>query len=293
MHWLQILFDTEKNTAERLEQELSRLDALAVTLLDAADQPLFEPLPGETPLWDAVRLMALFDASTDTEQVLRQAEQALGHPLPPHKVEILEDKDWIKEWMDQFQPIRFSDKLWICPTWCQPPDPGAANIMLDPGLAFGTGTHATTALCLTWLSELELSGSRVIDYGCGSGVLAVGAILLGSTHALCVDIDPQALKATTNNMQQNQLDAHRYQICLPKQVKSEPVEVLVANILAGPLIQLAETLSRLVLPQGKIGLSGILKEQAAQVIAAYQPYFELSEPVERDGWVLLTGHKKS
>lgn len=291
MHWIQILFEVEKNVASRLEPSLEALGALAVTLSDAADQPLFEPKPGETPLWEAIRVMGLFDASIQTDQLIESLLKEFGNVLPQYKIEILEDKDWIKAWMDQFKPIQFSDRLWICPTWHQPPDPSAANIMLDPGMAFGTGTHATTALCLEWLGAQKLSGKSLIDYGCGSGILGIGAFLLGCTKIWGVDIDPQALEATTNNAKQNKIPSDCIAICLPQDLHAQPVELLIANILAGPLVSLAATLEKLVTAQGKIALSGILASQADQVISAYQPWFTFEPPQEKDGWVLLSGTK--
>jgi len=293
MHWIQILFEVEKSIAIQLEEALVAQDALAVTLSDAADQPLFEPELGATPLWEAIRVMGLFDATTPTETITQSLRTHFGSSLPQYKVEILEDKDWIKEWMDQYKPIQFTDKLWICPTWLEPPDASAANIMLDPGMAFGTGTHATTALCLTWLGKLALSGKSLIDYGCGSGILAVGAYLLGCSKLFAVDIDPQALQATANNAQQNHIPEACIGICLPQDLSTEPVDILIANILAGPLINLAPTLEQLVQTNGKLALSGILTSQTEQVITAYQPWFTFAPVVEKDGWVLLSGVKTS
>lgn len=291
MHWIQLLFETGKNRAAELENELTALGAMAVTLSDAEDQPLFEPDPGDTPLWDAVRVMGLFDAATETDQLIQTLTARLAGALPPHKIEILEDKDWVKAWMDQFQPIQFSDRLWICPTWLEPPDPSAANIMLDPGMAFGTGTHATTALCLEWLANVEVDGKTLVDYGCGSGILGIGALLLGCGKVRAVDIDPQALQATANNVQQNNISPQWIEISLPQNLTADPADIVVANILAGPLTGLAPVLTGLVKPGGKIALSGILTSQTEQITAVYQKEFDFDTLIEKDGWVLLSATK--
>ena len=291
MHWIQLRFATDKIQAEALENALLEQGALAITLSDAQDQPLFEPLPGETPLWERVELAGLFDAAIDAATVI-DALQSQHGPLPPYKIEILEDKDWVKTWMDQYEPIQFGEKLWICPTWHQPPDPDAANIMLDPGLAFGTGTHATTALCLKWLARTQLAGKTVLDYGCGSGILGIGALLLGCRKVYAIDIDPQALQATGNNTECNGLNETQIEIGLPHQLKPPAVDLVIANILAGPLMQLAATLAELTKAGGQIALSGVLTSQTEQVTQAYEPWFDFAPPVEQEGWMLLSARKR-
>ncbi len=292
MHWIQILLETTSQESEQLETLMLDLGALSVTLTDAADQPLFEPDPGETPLWNNIRLTGLFNASMPVAQIEAAINVEFATSKPRYKIEILEDKDWIKEWMDQFEPIKFNDNLWICPTWHDPRDPSATNIILDPGLAFGTGTHATTALCLEWLSREALSANSITDYGCGSGVLAIAALLMGCDQAWAVDIDPQALQATAANAQVNDVESGRIHINLPQQHPSLATDVVIANILAGPLAKLAPTLTSLVKEGGKIALSGILVDQADQVLAAYQDEFDFDPVVEKDGWVLLSATKK-
>lgn len=291
MHWIQILFETDQQQASQLETALNETGALAVSLFDAGDQPLLEPKPGETPLWNLVRVVGLFDAETPSREIVDQLTSQYEGKLPKYKLEILEDKDWIKEWMDQFKPIQFSDKLWICPSWLRPPDPSAANIMLDPGLAFGTGTHPTTALCLEWLGTAKLNGGSVIDYGCGSGILGIGALLLGYDHLWGVDIDPLALKTTVDNARRNNINDSRISISLPQDCTADASDLLFANILSGPLVELAPTLAELVRFRGKIALSGILESQAEQVLDAYRRWFDFTPVIERDGWVLLTGTK--
>lgn len=221
--------------------------------------PVFEPLPGETRLWGDTDVIGLYDAETDMKSVVAMLEQ---HPLFgtgfAHKIEQLEDKDWEREWMDNFHPMRFGERLWICPSWREVPDKNAVNVMLDPGLAFGTGTHPTTALCLQWLDGLDLAGKTVIDFGCGSGILAIAALKLGAAKAIGIDIDPQAILASRDNAERNGV-AERLELYLPKDQPSDlRADVVVANILAGPLRELAPLISQLPNAEGHLGLSGIL-----------------------------------
>lgn len=291
MHWIQIILETSREQCESLEDALLEQGALSVTYVDAGDQPLFEPDPGETPLWDAVRLVGLFPAEAAMDSVIKQLENQFGDKLPKHRTEILEDKDWIREWMDQFQPMQFGERLWIVPSWTKPPQPDAVNLMLDPGLAFGTGTHATTSLCLQWLDAHSPEGMSVIDYGCGSGVLGIAALLLGCDTMCGIDIDPQALIATHQNAEQNGIAKDQYSVYLPAQAPHEVADMVLANILAGPLISLSEDISSRVKPGGKLVLSGILSTQAQDVLAAYQNEFDFEPVAEQDGWVRLAGTK--
>lgn len=289
MQWIQVIADTSGNRTPVLEEALHRLGALSVTQEDAADQPLFEPDPGDCPLWNAVRTTGLFAAEIDTDKL--QGKLRVEFPeVREFKIEILEDKDWIREWMDQFKPMRFGKRLWICPSWHTSPAPQATNIMLDPGLAFGTGTHPTTALCLEWLDAAQLDNKSLIDFGCGSGVLGIAAALLGCREVVGLDIDPQALQATAANAQKNNV-SERLSVDYPNRFNEKPVDVLIANILSGPLVQLAPKLTRLVKPGGAIVLSGILQEQINQIFDAYQNAFTLREPIVRDGWARIEGLK--
>jgi ribosomal protein L11 methyltransferase len=287
--WLQFQLNTDAALAPRCEDELLALGAAAVTLQDNADQPLFDEGTGEQRLWHATRVSGLFPAERDTD-ALWQALPAAIREHCSHRVEILEDKDWEREWMRHYQPLQYAPKLWICPSWMAPPDPEAVNIMLDPGLAFGTGTHPTTAMCLRQLASLELAGRQVTDFGCGSGVLGIGALLLGASSVLAVDTERQALVATRNNAQRNAIDEDRLGVCLPGELKGqEQADVVVANILAGPLCQLADQLCNMLGDGGIIILSGILVEQVDMLKTHYPLQLEVA--AEQDGWVVLQGSR--
>ncbi len=290
MPWLQLTFYSTKDQAETLADLLSEAGAAAVTMQDAADQPLYEPPPGATPLWQLTNVVGLFTEGTDGSAVVEQIKGQWQGEFPDYRSEVLEDQDWERAWMDDFKPMRFGERLWIVPSWHEPPVGDTVNILLDPGLAFGTGTHPTTRLCLEWLDGHTVKGKTVIDYGCGSGILALAAALLGAASVIGVDNDPQALVATLDNAQRNGVHIHAY---LPKEAPTDPADILVANILAGPLIQLAPRLAALVKAGGDIALSGILPEQAEAVSAAYSEWFALAPAVENDGWIRLEGVKRA
>lgn len=293
MPWLQLIFETTEAQTPIIADSLSELGALAVTLEDAADQPLYEPPPGETPLWSQSRVAGLFEATVDIADIIDQLTTILAPaPLPPWRSKPLEDKDWVREWMDSYHPIAFGQRLWIVPSWRKPPQPDAVNILLDPGLAFGTGTHATTALCLEWLDQHLQKDMTVIDYGCGSGILAIAATLLGAKQVIAIDNDPQALLATRQNAEKNSVQ-DKTTVCAPSTYNTESVDLLLANILAQPLTELAELFSGLVKPGGQIVLSGILREQAAAVTNAYLPWFDIKPLVEKEDWVRLDGQRKA
>lgn len=292
MPWLQLKIDITPQQAEALGDALTELGAVAVTLQDAADQPLFEPLPGETKLWNATRVIGLFEATADMPAIIAALRQRWPQPLPDCHADPLEDKDWEREWMDNFHPIRCGEQLWICPSWREPVDPNAVNVLLDPGLAFGTGTHPTTALCLEWLDAHPPRNLDVVDYGCGSGILAVAAALLGARQVAAVDYDPQALIATRDNAAKNGV-ADRIHTWLPRQCPAARAELLLANILANPLIELAPRFAALVPAGGQIVLSGILTEQAENVAAAYTDWFDMEAPVIRNEWVRLCGTRRA
>ncbi|MEW5770795.1 MAG: 50S ribosomal protein L11 methyltransferase [Pseudomonadota bacterium] len=290
MPWHQLTLTTPRDQAEALEDTLLELGAVSVTLKDAADVPVLEPLPGETPLWPEVEVVGLFEETTDTAQV----DQALStRGIQGGAWALVEDQDWERAWMDQFQPLCFGERLWIVPSWIEAPDAQAVNILLDPGLAFGTGTHPTTALCLEWLDGAELQGKTVLDYGCGSGILAIAALKLGAVEAWGIDIDPQALTATRDNAARNGIEAHRLHTGLPGALpKDARFDVLLANILMGPLIELAPTLTEHVKPGGALVLSGLLAEQAEGVMAAYAAAFDFDPPALKDGWARLTARRR-
>jgi ribosomal protein L11 methyltransferase len=292
MTWLQLRLDTRPDQVETLEDLLLATGAVAVTMEDNADQPVLEPGVGETPLWGQTRLTGLYPADTPMAAVLaafpaellRQANQ---------RVEILEDKDWEREWMQHYRPMPFGRRLWVCPSWLEPPDPNAVNLLLDPGLAFGTGTHPTTALCLAELDGMDLVECRVVDYGCGSGILAVAALKLGARAALGVDNDPQALVATRNNAGRNGIPAAALEVALPgaydQRAWQRDADTVIANILAGPLVELADTLLDFLKPGGTLLLSGLLASQAQPLCSAYAGRITLTVASEKDGWVCLRG----
>ena len=292
MSWIQLKLDTSPDQSSALEDLLLDCGACAVTFQDGCDQPLYEPDPGTTPLWSNLRILGLFTADADIEAIIAHMNNVIPGSYQAHRVEIVEDKDWEREWMTHFHPMQFGKRLWVCPSWKDVPDPGAVNLMLDPGLAFGTGTHPTTALCLKWLDAQTLEDKQVIDYGCGSGILAIGALLLGAEHVLGVDTDPQALEASRDNANRNNIQDGRLHVCYPKDTPETLADVMVANILAGPLIGLAETLARLTRPKGLLALSGILLEQAEDVLEAYKPWFDMDPVTEMDDWVRLSGTRR-
>ncbi len=298
MPWLQIKVSIPPEQAETYEDLLLAAGCAAVTYQDAADQPIFEPDLGTTPLWNATVVTGLFAAEHDlreTLELLQAAQQQLApgqNALPEFKAEILEDKDWEREWMDSYHPMQFGRRLWVCPSWREAPEPDAVNMMLDPGLAFGTGTHPTTALCLEWLDGQDLDGKQVVDYGCGSGILGIAALLLGARHVQAVDIDPQALTATRDNLERNRLPQSRLDAFLPLDAPLIEADLLVANILAGPLCELAPTLAARVRTGGRILLSGLLSQQADEIISTYRQWFDMDAPGEREGWISISGTRK-
>lgn len=292
MTWLQLRLDTRPDQVETLEQLMLATGAVAVTMEDNADQPVLEPGVGETPLWGQTRLTGLYPADTAMAEVLA------GFPTDMleganQRVEILEDKDWEREWMQHYRPMPFGRRLWVCPSWLEPPDPTAVNLLLDPGLAFGTGTHPTTALCLGELDGMALDQTSVVDYGCGSGILAVAALRLGAVRALGVDNDPQALMATRDNAGRNGVPTAALEVALPgafdRDSWSHSADVVIANILAGPLVELADTLLGFLKPGGTLLLSGLLATQAGALCEHYAGRINLTVAGERDGWVCLRG----
>ncbi len=288
MPWLQLQINSSDEAAAEIETALLEAGSVAVTLQDNADQPLFEPELGQTPLWQKTRVTGLFEADTDMNSVIAEYPQ-----LTSGKIEILEDKDWEREWMENYQPMSFGKRLWICPSWRTPPDANAVNLMLDPGLAFGTGTHPTTALCLEWLDQQNLDGAIVVDYGCGSGILSIAALLLGASKVIAVDNDPQALLATRDNAERNHIAPERLEVLLPNQVVvGIQADVLIANILADPLCELSPILLSLLRPAGQLALSGILDNQQQMVTECYQPAIDFSRPAQRDEWMRLQGSKQ-
>lgn len=296
MTWLQLRLDASSPEVESLEDTLLASGAVAVTMEDNADQPVLEPGVGETPLWQLTRLTGLYPADADMNAVLMHfSAGALGELN--HRIEILEDKDWEREWMQHYQPMQFGKRLWVCPSWIAPPDPDAVNLLLDPGLAFGTGTHPTTSLCLAELDSLPLQGQTIVDYGCGSGILAVAALKLGAQFALGVDNDPQALAASLDNAGRNQISETSLAVAFPGQFDTSQwagnADTVIANILAGPLMELSDTLLQFMKPGSTLLLSGLLASQAEGLCAHYAPQIDLQVASEMDGWVCLRGELPS
>ena len=292
MPWRQFSMDIGDLDAAAVEAVLEAQGALAVTYTDAADSPVLEPAPGETRLWPATRVSALFEADFEPG-ALEQALVARFRlaAVPRYRLERLEDRVWEREWLRDFHAMRFGHRLWICPGDEPPPADDAVVVRLDPGLAFGTGTHATTALCLEWLDGTPPTGLDVLDYGCGSGILAIAALALGARQASAVDIDPQALRATRTNADRNGV-GDRIEIATPQDLGPAKFDCVIANILAGPLIELAPALACRSRPGGRIVLSGILRDQADGVLAAYAPWYRLDSPRARDDWTLISGIRR-
>jgi ribosomal protein L11 methyltransferase len=291
MSWLQISINTDKSSCELVENVLLNSGACSVTYKDAADEPILEPAPGETPVWKNTIVTGLFEQPEINEALVTQIETSLGECEHTLTLEILEDQNWERAWMDHYHPMQFGKRLWVCPWHIDPPEPDAVNLRLDPGLAFGTGTHPTTSLCLAWLDQNIQQQKTLLDFGCGSGILAIAALLLGVSHAEGVDIDPQAIDASLANAKANHVDERLQLFTAAQQNKQDfkQYEIVVANILSGPLVELAPTLAQHTQNNGDIVLSGILKEQADEVLNAYSPFFTMNAPVVQDDWVLLHG----
>lgn len=292
MSWLSFQLALDQLDPEQVEAALLTAGAVSVTYEDAGDEPLYEPDPEQMPLWSRTRMTALFAAGADVDAVRAVLLAKLGLTrLPMHRIEPLEDRDWAREWLKDFKPMQFGRRLWICPTAYSPPEPDAINIMLDPGLAFGTGTHPTTALCLEWLDSAALAGCELIDYGCGSGVLAIAAARLGAVRVWAVDNDPQALIATHDNAERNQVAALLH-ICAPDALPALQADCVVANILAGPLVSLAARLAATLKAGGRLALSGILATQEQEIRDAYAPWFEITGVARRNEWLRVDTRRR-
>ncbi|MEX0730713.1 MAG: 50S ribosomal protein L11 methyltransferase [Aquisalimonadaceae bacterium] len=294
MPFLQISLELDMADAQAGEDVLIEQGALSVTFQDPGGDPVLEPAPGENPLWERITVLGLFDAAVDADEIRQALAVSVGEGvLAGWRTELLEDRAWERVWMDDFTPMRFGRRLWVCPSTHHVEEPEAVVLKLDPGLAFGTGTHPTTALCLRWLDAARLKDAYVVDYGCGSGILAVAALLLGAERSHGVDNDPQALTASRDNAVRNGVDQRLSLALADEPDGARPADVLVANILSGILVQLAPRLARLVRPRGRLVLSGILDTQVEEVSAAYRDAFDLDPPLQDGDWILLSGRRKA
>lgn len=288
--WKEVSMIVDGSKAEEISEILFGLGAVSVTYQDAKDDPILEPLPGEQKMWPTTVVIGLFMQGTDTAPIVSYLQHAYGDnfPIAAHD---LEDRDWVRAWMENFKPISCGKRLWICPSWCEVPDKDAVTVMLDPGLAFGTGTHPTTFLCLSFLDSLDLEGKTVLDYGCGSGILAIAALKLGAAKAYGVDIDPQALIASRDNAERNNV-SERLELFDGNAKEIPQCPIVVANILAGPLAELEPNIAALTEKGGKLALSGILESQVDDVIAAYAPDFEIDKVNVLEDWAQLIATRK-
>ncbi|MGE8540479.1 50S ribosomal protein L11 methyltransferase [Acinetobacter sp. ANC 3813] len=298
MKWLQIHITVDQAQVDYTETLLSSLGAVSVTLDDAENQELLEPLPGETPLWNKVIVTGIYAQEEDEEIDVAALETFIKAQMPgaPLRSEFIEDQEWERTWMDAYEPIQIGEKYWIVPEWMEAPEADAVNIKLDPGLAFGTGNHASTFLCLQWLGKTDLKDKIVIDYGCGSGILGVAALLLGAKKVYATDIDPQAVLATKQNAELNGVLDKLY-VGLPEEFNSEfkdqQADVLLANILAGPLMSLAPEFSTLIKSAGEFALAGVIKEQVDDVSSVYSEFFDILEIEEREEhWCRISGKRQ-
>lgn len=290
--WLQLICQTARDTESLVSEAAENMGAASITLSDAGDNPVLEPLPNETPLWDEIIVTILF--REEEKFLIDSLQQQLEENKTDWKIsnirqEELEEQQWERVWMDDFHPMKFGENLWIYPSWSDIPDDDAVKIKLDPGLAFGTGTHPTTALCMEWLDQNHPKNLSVVDYGCGSGILAIAAIKLGAKHVLATDIDPQALVATNDNNLKNDIPDGMIDCCLPEDMpESVKVDLMLANILCGPLIELSETLCSMTKSGGNIVLSGIIEEQKELLDEEYSKYCNDIQFATIDGWVRMT-----
>jgi ribosomal protein L11 methyltransferase len=277
-----------RDEIEALSDALDATGAVSVTLTDQFDDPILEPEPGATPLWPTVVIQALYTHETDAMNA--QNQLVASYPHLSHTVSPLPEQDWERVCLDQFEPKQFGERLWVCPSWHTPPNPNAVTLMLDPGLAFGTGSHETTSLCLSWLSDADLTQKTIIDYGCGSGILAIAALKLGASHAFAVDIDEQALIATQDNATQNAILDQQITIGSPNEL-SNPVDVVIANILLAPLLTLKHQFHALLKDAGTLVVSGLLADQCPILIEAYQDKFLSVSTTLENGWGLVVFKK--
>ena len=295
MPWLELRIESNPNEYERLEDALFEVGALSVTILDAKDSPIYEPDPDKPPIWPEPIVVGLFDSNIDNISVIAELQNQCKVPEAKLRWEILEDRVWETEWMQHFKPMHFGDNFWVYsePVTVSDTNQNPTTLLLDPGLAFGTGTHPTTALCLEWIVENDCTNKQIIDYGCGTGLLGIAALMRGGHYASFVDIDPQAITATKQNLKRNGIGSNQYDLALPYKFTGNPADMFLANILSGPLVELAEKFSALVKPGGYICLSGILAEQKKDILDAYQPWFDNLALKQSGDWLRISGKRSS
>jgi len=290
MAWVQIRFAIKSEYVDDISDLLMELGSVSVTFTaNDPDEAVFELFPGDVKYWKTSTVVGLFDAVTDMQHIANVLQdQDMFEGQFQHKVEQVEDKDWEREWMDNFHPIQFGKRLWVCPSWRDIPDETACNVILDPGLAFGTGTHATTALCLEWLESMDLTGKTVLDFGCGSGILAIAALKLGAKRAIGIDIDPKAITASLENAKRNDV-ADLIELYLPEDAPEFETDVIVANVLAAPLRELQKVICGYGHSGTELALSGILAEQAQSVADVYQDDVALNPVTQKEEWIRIDG----
>ncbi len=292
MSWLQITLVSAPQDVSRVSRVLSENGALAVTLREGTRKPRLEPLPDINSLWRQTEVTGMFVGDADEGTLMTRLRTAMApDPLPPSRVEYVENRNWEREWMSRFAPMRFGERLWICPSWSPVLTAGAICVLLDPGLAFGTGSHPSTGLCLEYLEAATLEGKKILDYGCGSGILAIAGLKLGATSAWGVDTDAQALVTSRENAEKNEV-AGIFTALAPEELPTVQADVLVANILANPLVELSPHLATLVRPGGELVLAGVLSSQTEMVGGAYSEWFDMDPPYTRGEWARLTGRRK-
>ncbi len=293
MSWQQLVCHTTSDKQDIIVDTMEAAGAVSITWQDAEDNPILEPKPGEMRLWESLVVTALYDNDVDLTALLLTLEaHKTDWNIQSLQQETVEDQPWERAWMDSYQPMCFGQRLWIYPSWCETPDDDSVKLLLDPGLAFGTGTHPTTALCLEWLDGEDVTGKTLLDYGCGSGILAIAALKLGAVSAVGTDIDPQALQATQDNAERNAVNPEQLHTCYPKALPDHTYDIVMANILAGPLVELAPELLKAMHIGGKLVLSGILAEQTESIRNAYQPYLSDFIVTQKDDWIRVTGIRR-
>lgn len=291
--WSELKIKVSSENALLVEEELFSSGAAVVTFSDANNQPIYAEDTDKTPLWTDICIVSLFPQDVDLGPICH----SLVHNQPAInsndiEIHLLKDQDWVNKWMSDIKPQQFGNRLWIYPRWITPSKISVTNMILDPGLAFGTGSHPTTSLCLNWLDLNLRQSQQIIDYGCGSGILAIAAALLGASKVYAVDNDPQAITATLSNLKKNKISNQLIQTFLPEALPRVEADLLIANILANPLLQLSKIFLNLIKPSGKIVLSGILEEQVEKIVYHYKSQFEFEDPQLNDGWALIAGSRK-